>query len=244
MLARSHGAGPFAPTVKWERSKAELKSHAKCICALSLSLLFGAPFDMSTSISSCTPVNANARYVVCALFRVLRSGKTFMQLRPRQVALPWWRRLYWHLVHLLRVNATTKEYRRFVCAALSRVLNSRAARPSRKPVAESPLPAPLRLRRRVRRFVELADLFLASPEQYEEWAGDPCAEWKQCPAEEARMFRQDSVRIKKAFEKRADIASDLWLRDAYVEQELEGQRWNPRKERQAVLYVRHLLSKT
>jgi hypothetical protein len=161
---------------------------------------------MTSLPSSCNLVSANARYVVCALFHVLRGGKTFLQLRPRQVTLPSWRRLYLHLVHLLRVNATAKEYRRFVCAALTRVLNSRAARPSGKAVAESPLPAPLRLRRRMRRFIEVADLFLASPEQHEEWADVPCAEWKQCPAEEARMFRDDSARIKKAFQTRANIA--------------------------------------
>lgn len=194
--------------------------------------LSGSVWTMSTSVSSCTLVNANARYVVCALFRVLRSGKTFLQLRPRQVALPSWKRLYLHLVHLLRVNATTtKEYRRFVCAAPTRALNSRAARPSGKPVAESPLPAPLRLRRRVRRFVEVADLFLESPEQYEEWAEDPCAEWKQCLAEEAKMFRQDSVRLKKAFRKREDITSDLWLRDAYAEHECQlGACFRKRKQ--------------
>lgn len=195
------------------------------------------------TVSPCTPVvNAkDARYLVSALFRAVRQGKTFVQLLPRQVSLSEWRRLYMHLVHLLRVNATTKAYRRIVRAALTRALNSQVVRPTGTRVAEFPMPASRRLQRRICRFVEVAELLLASSEQYEQWSADPCAEWQLCPPEEAKMFRQDDARIKNAFKKHTETKSDLWLRDAYATHECK--QWNPSKERHAVLYIRRLLSK-
>jgi hypothetical protein len=53
------------------------------------------------------------------------------------------------------------------------------------------------------------------------------------------MFQQDSAKLKKAFQKREDITSDLWLRDACAEHECS--RWNSRKEHRVILSIRHLL---